>query len=82
MRRILQVAVLAVGVLFMLAPPAAGMSGVVLVGDIEPPLTTEPISTTREDSSSTSPVLFGVGVVAIMAGVVAGRLTAKRAGRA
>lgn len=55
-----------------------GMNGVVLVGDAEPPLTTEPISTTRDASSSTSPLLLGGGIVAIVVAAVAGRLTAKR----
>ena len=55
-----------------------GMSGVVLVGDDEAPLTTEPISTTREDSASMSPMLFGIGIVVIVAAVFAGRLTARR----
>jgi hypothetical protein len=55
-----------------------GMNGVVLVGDTEAPLTTEPIAATRGESSSASPLLFGAGVVVIVAAVLAGRLTAKR----
>lgn len=56
----------------------AGMSGVVLVGDAEPTLTTEPISTTSDPSDGISPVLFGLALVAVVAAVFAGRLTAKR----
>ena len=55
----------------------AGMNGVVIVGD-ESPLTTEPISTTREDPSSISPALFALAIAAVVAAVFAGRLTATR----
>jgi plastocyanin len=55
-----------------------GMSGVVLVGDSDAPLTADPISTTREESSAAKPALFGAGVVVVAAAAVAGRLTAKR----
>ena len=56
-----------------------GMSGVVLVGDAEAPLTTEPISTTRDATSgSISPARVGLALVALVAAVFAGRLTAPR----
>lgn len=55
-----------------------GMSGVIVVGDAEPTLTTEPISTSRDESGGISPVLFGLALVAVVAAVFAGRLTARR----
>lgn len=56
----------------------SGMNGVVLVGDVGGPLETAPISTTREESASIGPLWFGLGLVAIVAAVFAGRLTATR----
>lgn len=54
-----------------------GMNGVIVVGDGEP-LATAPISTSREESSTgVSPAWFGLGVALLVAGVFAGRLTAR-----